>query len=40
VSINTAAVNNKNLVKERAEKFGSQCIVVAVDAKKDKENII
>ena len=38
VSINTAAVNNKNLVKESAEKFGSQCIVVAIDAKKVKEN--
>ena len=38
VSINTAAVNNKDLVKESAEKFGSQCIVVAVDAKKVKEN--
>jgi len=34
VSINTAAVNNNNLVKEAAEKFGSQCIVIAVDAKK------
>ena len=34
VSINTAAVINNNLVKEAAEKFGSQCIVVAVDAKK------
>ena len=38
VSVNTAAVNNKNLVKESAEKFGSQCIVVAVDAKKVREN--
>jgi len=38
VSINTAAVNNKDLVKESSEKFGSQCIVVAVDAKKVKEN--
>ena len=38
VSINTAAVNNKNLVKESAEKFGSQCIVVAIDAKKVSEN--
>ena len=38
VSINTAAVKNKNLVKESAEKFGSQCIVVAVDAKKVKDN--
>ena len=34
VSINTAAVNDENLIKEGAEKFGSQCIVVAVDAKK------
>jgi len=34
VSINTAAVNNRNLVKEAAEKFGDQCIVVAIDAKK------
>ena len=38
VSINTAAVNNKDLVKESAEKFGSQCIVVAVDAKKVNNN--
>ena len=38
VSINTAAVQNKELVKKSAEKFGSQCIVVAVDAKKVKEN--
>ena len=38
VSINTAAVTNKDLVKASAEKFGSQCIVVAVDAKKIKEN--
>ncbi|MBM3608702.1 MAG: imidazole glycerol phosphate synthase subunit HisF, partial [Alphaproteobacteria bacterium] len=34
VSINTAAVFNRNFVKEAAEKFGSQCIVVAIDAKK------
>ena len=34
VSINTAAVRNENLIKESAQKFGSQCIVVAVDAKK------
>lgn len=34
VSINTAAVKNPNLVKEAAEKYGSQCIVVAVDSKK------
>jgi len=34
VSINTAAVMNENLITKSAEKFGSQCIVVAVDAKK------
>jgi cyclase len=40
VSINTSAVENPNFVKEAADKFGSQCIVVAVDAKAmtDKEN--
>jgi cyclase len=34
VSINTAAVANPNFVREAAEKFGSQCIVVAIDAKR------
>ena len=34
VSINTAAVTNENLITESAQRFGSQCIVVAVDAKK------
>src|SRR3546814_13818952 len=33
VSINTAAVHNPDFVREAAEKFGSQCIVVALDAK-------
>ncbi len=33
-SINTAAVQNPNLVTEGAEKFGSQCIVVAIDARR------
>ena len=33
VSIMTAAVNNRDFVREAAEKFGSQCIVVAIDAK-------
>jgi imidazole glycerol-phosphate synthase subunit HisF len=33
VSINTAAVNQRAFVKEAAEKFGDQCIVVAIDAK-------
>ena len=37
VSINTAAVNNKNIIKESAENFGSQCIVIAIDAKKKNE---
>jgi cyclase len=34
VSINTAAVARRELVREAAEKFGDQCIVVAIDAKK------
>ena len=33
VAINTAAVHNPEFVKQAAEKFGSQCIVVAIDAK-------
>ena len=38
VSINTAAIKNPELIKESANKFGSQCIVVAIDAKKTKDN--
>ena len=38
VSINTAAVKNVDFVKEASKKFGSQCIVVAVDAKKVSDN--
>ncbi|MEM8651566.1 MAG: imidazole glycerol phosphate synthase subunit HisF [Pseudomonadota bacterium] len=34
VSINTTAVNNPDFVAEAADKFGDQCIVVAIDAKK------
>jgi imidazole glycerol-phosphate synthase subunit HisF len=34
VSINTAAVTRRGFVKEAAEKFGDQCIVVAIDAKR------
>jgi cyclase len=34
VSINTAAVNNPDFVAEAADKFGNQCIVVSIDAKK------
>ena len=38
VSINTAAVTNRNIVKESAENFGSQCTVIAIDAKKISDN--
>ena len=34
VSLNTAAVTNPSLVEEAASRFGSQCVVVAVDAKR------
>jgi len=34
VSINTAAIHNPQLVRESAERFGAQCIVVAIDAKR------
>ena len=37
VSINTAAVKNEKVVEESAKKFGSQCIVVAIDAKKNND---
>lgn len=37
VSLNTAAVQNPSLVREAAERFGSQCIVVAIDAKRRPE---
>jgi cyclase len=37
VSINTAAVKNRAFIKEAAEKFGDQCIVVAIDAKQVSE---
>ena len=38
VSINTAAVQNPNVVVDSSKKFGSQCIVVAIDAKKNNES--
>jgi imidazole glycerol-phosphate synthase subunit HisF len=38
VSINSAAVNRREFVKEGAEKFGEQCIVVAIDAKRVRQN--
>ncbi|MDG1242018.1 MAG: imidazole glycerol phosphate synthase subunit HisF [Opitutae bacterium] len=36
VSLNTAAINNPNLIVEASSKFGNQCIVVAIDAKQVK----
>ena len=38
VSINTSAIKNPELIKESSNKFGSQCIVVAIDAKKTAQN--
>jgi len=38
VSINTAAVANPDLISECAEAFGSQCIVVAIDAKRKRDS--
>ncbi|MFJ8527204.1 imidazole glycerol phosphate synthase subunit HisF [Bacillus pseudomycoides] len=38
VSLNSAAVRNPRLIGEGAEHFGSQCIVVAIDARRVKEN--
>jgi cyclase len=38
VSINTAAVKNNNFIKESSIRFGSQCIVIAIDAKKIRNN--
>ena len=38
VSINTAAVQNSEVIVESSKKFGSQCIVVAIDAKKNNDN--
>jgi cyclase len=38
VSINTAAINNPDLIKQAALQFGSQCIVVAIDAKKTSDH--
>ncbi len=37
VSINSAAVKNHDFIKESSQKFGSQCIVIAIDAKRNKE---
>ena len=37
ISLNSAAMKNPNLIDEAANKFGSQCVVVAIDAKKTGE---
>lgn len=38
VSVNSSAIDNPDLIREGAEKFGSQCIVLAIDAKKRKDS--
>jgi cyclase len=38
VSLNTAAVENPDLIRRSAERFGSQCIVLAIDAKRSAES--
>ena len=38
VSVNTAAVDNPNLLAEGARRFGNQCVVLAIDARRSKEN--
>ncbi len=38
VSLNTAAIQNPLLIREAAEKFGAQCIVVAIDAKRSSDS--
>ena len=37
ISFNSAAIKNPNLIDEAANKFGSQCVVVAIDAKRTSE---
>ena len=37
VAVNSAAIQNPRLISEAAEKFGSQCVVVAIDAKRRKD---
>ena len=39
VAINSGAVKNPELIKEGADKYGSQCIVIAIDAKKSVSQI-
>ena len=37
VSVNSAAINNPTLISEAADKFGSQCVVVAIDARRRED---
>ena len=37
VSVNTAAVSNPNLLAEAAQRFGNQCVVLAIDARRSKD---
>ncbi len=37
ISVNSAAINNPRLISEAADKFGSQCVVVAIDAKRRED---
>jgi cyclase len=37
IAINSAAINTPNLISEAADKFGSQCVVVAIDAKRRED---
>jgi cyclase len=37
VSLNTAAIKNPDLIREASERFGAQCIVVAIDAKREPD---
>ncbi len=38
VAVNSAAIMNPDLIREAADKFGSQCVVVAIDAKRRSDN--
>lgn len=38
VAVNSAAIRRPELIREAAEKFGSQCVVVAIDAKRQSDN--
>ena len=39
ISINSSAIDTPNLISDAADKFGSQCVVVAIDAKKRADGI-